>query len=331
MHKSSLLEIIRTFTQKELIKFDDFVNSPYFNKNKNVINLFIEIKKYAPDFAHNGLEKELLWEKIFPGKEYNYGIMKNLIFDLNKLAEQYIISMKFNEDEPLHSKYLLRGLFDRYMQDYFFKTMVAAERKYNMKYFLQKNYESADYFRFRAELKDFDFTYQQHFKVKTNLIEKYNLNSANLISEFFIEIFKTYNNIEAESVNRNSDVSNNPIVFFLKYVMKDKFEMLFDKLKNISGEGYDVLKIYFLMFESLSADKNASKYFDFKDCVLNSRKYLSDSEMRSLHSCLINSYTFDPPEGTNSDIELLEIFDYMIEKNIIKRPGERWIEEHVFS
>ncbi|MBK9332694.1 MAG: hypothetical protein IPM96_09925 [Ignavibacteria bacterium] len=58
MLKSSLLEIIRTFTKQELIKFEDFVRSPYFNKKENVINLFLEIKKYSPDYENENLKKE---------------------------------------------------------------------------------------------------------------------------------------------------------------------------------------------------------------------------------------------------------------------------------
>ena len=99
MLKSSLLEILRTFTKQELIKFEDFVRSPYFNKKENVLKLLLEIKKYSPDFADDNLGKETVWKKLFPDKEYNYGILKNLIFDLNQLADRFMIDQKFNIDD----------------------------------------------------------------------------------------------------------------------------------------------------------------------------------------------------------------------------------------
>ncbi len=37
MLKSSLLEILRTFSKQELMKFEDFVRSHYFSKNENVL------------------------------------------------------------------------------------------------------------------------------------------------------------------------------------------------------------------------------------------------------------------------------------------------------
>ncbi|MBK7253137.1 MAG: hypothetical protein IPI04_04255 [Ignavibacteria bacterium] len=97
MLKSSLLEIIRTFTKQELAKFEDFVRSPYFNKKENVTKLFLEIKKYAPEFKSENLEKEIVWQKIFSKVKYNYGIMKNLIFDLNKLAVKFIELENYSE------------------------------------------------------------------------------------------------------------------------------------------------------------------------------------------------------------------------------------------
>ncbi|MCY7363228.1 MAG: hypothetical protein LH629_14355, partial [Ignavibacteria bacterium] len=119
MLKSSLLEIIRTFTPKELINFEDFVNSPFFNKNKNVINLFIEIKKYAPEFNSKNMDKEIVWNKLFSEKDYNYGIMKNIIHDLNKIAIKFlgvenITLKKFEFDLNILDQYQSRALFNFY-------------------------------------------------------------------------------------------------------------------------------------------------------------------------------------------------------------------------
>ena len=64
MLKSSLLEILRTFSKEELKKFEDFVRSPYFNKKEKLVKLFLAIKKYAPEFADANLDKEKVWSDI---------------------------------------------------------------------------------------------------------------------------------------------------------------------------------------------------------------------------------------------------------------------------
>ena len=102
MLKSSLLEIRRTFTKPELVKFEDFVRSPYFNNKENVLKLFLEIKEYIPSFEDENLGKEAAWKKIFPDKAYNYGIMKNLIHDLTKLCELFI-TIEYTRSDKLRN------------------------------------------------------------------------------------------------------------------------------------------------------------------------------------------------------------------------------------
>ena len=86
MNKSSLIEILRSFDKEELTKFEDFLNSPYHNKNRNTLRLFTVVKKYFPNFKSEELNKEIVWKKLFPDKDYNYGVMKNQIHELSKLC-----------------------------------------------------------------------------------------------------------------------------------------------------------------------------------------------------------------------------------------------------
>ncbi|MEO8514345.1 MAG: hypothetical protein ABI543_12340 [Ignavibacteria bacterium] len=90
MEKSTLVEILRTFSKEELASFGDLTSSPYYNKKTNVTKLYRALKKFAPDFSPEKITKEEMWKQIFPGKEYNYGIMKNLIYELNRLAVKFI-------------------------------------------------------------------------------------------------------------------------------------------------------------------------------------------------------------------------------------------------
>jgi len=110
MIKSTLLETLRTFTKSELSSFEDFIRSPYFNKQENVVKLFEEIKKYAPAFNDSGLEKEIVWSRMFGDAKYNYGIMKNLIHDLGKLT------VNFLKTDAGNSGYGINNLLEQYMK-----------------------------------------------------------------------------------------------------------------------------------------------------------------------------------------------------------------------
>ena len=79
MIKNKAIEVISTFSGPELKEFSLFLESPYFNSNKSLIKLFGEIKKALLANKAENLTEEFLYGKIFKGKKYNYGIMKNLM------------------------------------------------------------------------------------------------------------------------------------------------------------------------------------------------------------------------------------------------------------
>ena len=135
MLKSSLLEILRTFSKQELIKFEDFVMSPYFNKKENVLKLFLEIKKYAPEFSSDNLEKEKVWKNMFPEKEYNYGIMKNFIHDLTGLSEKFILLEQYSGETLRCELDLIEAAFNRNIQKFTFGKMDQFEKRLKMEQF----------------------------------------------------------------------------------------------------------------------------------------------------------------------------------------------------
>nr|HMT10995.1 hypothetical protein [Ignavibacteria bacterium] len=117
MLKNTVISILRSFSREEIIKFDDFLKSPYFNKKRPVQNLFAEIKKYYPGLDSSELEKDKVWKKLYPGKEYNYGVMKNLIHDLTKLAEQFITQEEYRQNEIQEFANLYKAIANRNLKN----------------------------------------------------------------------------------------------------------------------------------------------------------------------------------------------------------------------
>jgi hypothetical protein len=61
MQNTRLIELLRTFKEKELLGLEDLISSKFFNKNEQLIKLFAEIKKYFPDFESDELTKQNLF------------------------------------------------------------------------------------------------------------------------------------------------------------------------------------------------------------------------------------------------------------------------------
>ncbi|MBS1516866.1 MAG: hypothetical protein JSS91_02135 [Bacteroidetes bacterium] len=123
MIKSTAIEIIKTFSKEDFKSFEDLAESPYFNKNANLVKLVKYLKKVSPDFRDESMSKEFIWNAIFPGRKFSYGVMKNLIYELNKLAEKFLI-LEDKENEKFSEGYkLLRALRQRAINSQFEKKM----------------------------------------------------------------------------------------------------------------------------------------------------------------------------------------------------------------
>lgn len=100
MIKSKAIDIIKTFTETEAGDFDIFLRSPFFNTNKNLIKLYSSIGGNSVKLDSDKMTEEYLYSRIFPGKKYNYGIMKNLMSDLFGLCEKFIAGIPPEVKDP---------------------------------------------------------------------------------------------------------------------------------------------------------------------------------------------------------------------------------------
>src|SRR5688572_193243 len=100
MINSTLIGLLRTLNKGELKKLDEMVISPYFNKKSAVIKFWKAVKKYAPAFDTGMLTHEELYKEIFPGQVFNYGTLKNLIYEMTKLTEKFL-ELESSDKRPI--------------------------------------------------------------------------------------------------------------------------------------------------------------------------------------------------------------------------------------
>lgn len=99
MKNSTLIQLLRKMSRKELKEFDLAVNSPLFNSQKTVIVLFNQLKKYIPQFEDDSLNRERVFSIIYPGKNYNGELMRRVVSDLKKVLEDYIVYKALKEKD----------------------------------------------------------------------------------------------------------------------------------------------------------------------------------------------------------------------------------------
>lgn len=328
MLKSSLLEIIRTFSKQELSKFEDFVRSPFFNKKENIDKLFLHIKKYSPSYENVNLEKEKVWKSLFQDTEYNYGIMKNLIFDLNKLAEQFVAELKYAKDKFKYNEYLMTALCDRELKKIYINKYKSFDPAPDLKLIDENNLLISDHINYVYKMYYLNFFYHHQYDQNYKVEDLQVIRDSCLITNFLIQLFTAFNDVAAINNFRNTDIGNNPVTKFID-VISPSMESIIDSLKDTPAVNPSYLNIYYLMYRTFT-EKTEEQYLEFKDAVFK-LKDIPKSNLQDLHFFILNALHIVKVEKLNGYKETIEVLDSLIEHNAILDIKNGMMPLHVFN
>jgi hypothetical protein len=106
MRDSSLIELLRTFSAKESKEFLIFLRSDYLANGKykaESVVLFGALSKFAPHFDDSKLEKEKVFDVVFPKEAYSEGKLEKVMVGLLKLLKLFLLTEKyFSETNDLN-------------------------------------------------------------------------------------------------------------------------------------------------------------------------------------------------------------------------------------
>jgi hypothetical protein len=317
MLKSSLIEIIRTFGNEEFLKFEDFIKSPYHNKNSNAIKLYLEIKKYSPDFESKELDKEIVWKELFPEKVYNYGTVKNLIHELSKLAMKFIVLEEFEENILERDNILMNCLNERNITKLFNVKMNELERQYSKESFKKDYFFINDFYSAYSKI-NWIKIYHNRANNLNAVTEKDLINSsATFVYSFLIYLFKYYNNVMTDSVNQNFSMDKNILPVFLKEISPEIIEKLLAVVKDNSERDYKILNVFWKMSRSQLNNQNIEYFLDFKKALNDNINILSKWDAKDLFNLMGNSLNNIDASKINTERELFELTNSMLSNGII--------------
>lgn len=236
MINTILTDILRTFSAEELNKFGDMIRSPYFNKQSTAVKLFDQIKNYYPDFKNEALRKENVYLKMFPDKKYNYGSMKNIIHDLQKLAELFIADQVMKKNKFEIKRSLIYSLLGRNLRSFAEKNITELEKET-----LEKELMDEGYY---LKLFKIDKLKQLHIsgesKGNLNRTEKSSrqyfenlFNSTKNLKKYFqLVTLRSYNSIFTNELIINTDEAIRDYNTFIQAYTDEEFEDASLNLEN---------------------------------------------------------------------------------------------------
>ncbi len=307
MLKSKFIDILKTFTPEELKHFRDFVHSPFHNSNKNVIKLYDIIRKYNPQFESPSIDKEKLFRKIYPGKKYNDTVVRILLSDLLRLAEEFLIQIRSKREPFGEYLYLLEELKDRSL-DSLYKTNF----KYTSDILEKMDDTRTKYFsKFELEVINVDYYLRKdrQQEITGNVLERI----ENLIYFTLIELVRNIHDLIINERTYNAKFEFNIAYEFLNNF---NFEAILEKLRINRTVHYSIILINYNLLMALMEEENEIRYDNLKQSIDEGFSQMSNIEkyhiLHHLESCCLNRMKYNANKYRK---EIFNVYNLMLPSN----------------
>ncbi len=113
MRESKLTEMLKGITPAEYRRFGEFLNSPFHNKSRKIIELYELIGEEYGEFDANKVTNDRIAKSIFTGEGNKDQNVRTLISNFTSLLEEFLIQLEVNNNKMQLNVFLLKSLKER--------------------------------------------------------------------------------------------------------------------------------------------------------------------------------------------------------------------------
>lgn len=131
MHSNKLLGILKNLNRKEMTRFREFVNSPYFNKNEEIRALIAYLNKIFPNFNKQNCDRQLIFASVYPDAPHDQSKLALLFTYAFRSLRDFLIVEQCKEDDFGQTLLLLQALRAKKQYAIYEKLLEEAACKLN--------------------------------------------------------------------------------------------------------------------------------------------------------------------------------------------------------
>jgi hypothetical protein len=129
MTSHKLFDLLSALNRREMTRFREFAESPWFNKHQELRALVAHLSHIYPDFDERHCGRAALFQQLFPEETHDQARLALLFTYARRLMEQFLAYEQFRQDEGEQQLLLLQALRRRKLFDLYEKTLQHAERE----------------------------------------------------------------------------------------------------------------------------------------------------------------------------------------------------------
>ncbi len=267
MEKVHAWELLKSLSTTEIRRFRRFINSPYFNKRIDLIQLFdalleFRVKETVPT------PKEI-WTMVFPKKIFNNQEMRLLLSYFLKLQEQFLIVEKMMGNDLEKHAILLSAYREKNLNRLFQKTLNRSEKELNKQTFRHPEYHFSN---FKLEQE------KLLFQAKSGRTQALNLqNLEDNLDHAFLSM----------KLRQACTSLSHQAVFNAQYRITFMVEIL-EKAQQAHFINIPAISVYYHCYLALFESNNETHFQNFKKVLFKNTGRFPTEEMRSLYLLVIN-------------------------------------------
>jgi hypothetical protein len=131
MHSSKLIDVLKKIDAAKVNALTQYINTANTKKNNVLSVLFRELIKEHPSYSAEHLSKSIIFHKLYPDKSYNEKRMLQLMSDLLKLVEDFIVHDYISQNQLQKQYYLLQFYLEHNLTKYFESEFRQTNEKIN--------------------------------------------------------------------------------------------------------------------------------------------------------------------------------------------------------
>lgn len=323
MIQSKAIDIIKTFSKKEVLSFTRYLDSPFLNSNKNLVKLYSYLKKFYPFFESSSLTKESVYKAVYHGTHYDDSKFRKLLSDLYKESERFIVHSAVGTNKQFFNKLLLDEFDSRKLDNLF----TSRLEQYNI--YLDNNKLHYDYFleKHLAEWKNVMFHLErgmQH-KITLNIYKRTEYIIFYFLSDFFLSLQDNLSNKGRFNTKIDVDLGN-------EFLKNFNVSALFDYILKNDFDNKDILNAYYLAFMAFKNFNDEKYYSDFKKYVLKHIDNYNEGTQRTVVIYLINYCVRKKRvlKDRKIRLELNDNYDLYIKYRLYRISGENYFRSDIF-
>ena len=323
MAESNVFTVIRSFSENEIKSFRKFLDSPYFLKSEKLLKLFDILAGEAGDELCPVI-REKIYSEINPGMTYRDSTIRNLISELNKQLNEFMMIENFRNSGLNKKKHLIAERQKKNLPsiDYHEVEEFDTTKGTDYGYFLNKHFLESYNYNFSAtsgkitKLKNIETELLQ----LENSLKYLHLFYLSQISQFLMTIL---------ILQRTYDIKELP-----RIINKLSQEISEEKIKQLitpDDEYYYVVELYLTMIDMYRNLGESKYYYKYKECFYKYAFRVSADEC-SMHISNLSSYcTGKASEGIEEfDNEFFELIELTIKNKYYQNSNTEHLPHEYF-